>query len=200
MKNEIWKDIAGYEGWYQVSNMGRVRSLDRTVYFNSKSGKGSRFYKGQILKHKYHHGYQMVNLLKNKHLEVLYIHRLVIETFVPRVEGKTWCNHKNGIKSDNRAENLEWCTPSENKVHADKNGLHTNNVSGMLAYADTLKKKVVAIKNNKIIYSAECSRDMAKFLLENEIVKDVKIETLGRGIRKSAAEGNSYHGFNFQYV
>ena len=97
MKNEIWKDIAGYEGWYQVSNMGRVRSLDRIVYF--KDGYRSRTYKGQILKLKYHHGYQMVNLLKNKHIDTVYIHRLVIETFVPRVEGKTWCNHKNGIKS-----------------------------------------------------------------------------------------------------
>lgn len=198
MKNEIWKDIVGYEGWYQVSNMGRVRSVDRTVYF--KSGKGSRFYKGQILKLKYHNGYQMVNLLKNKELFVACVHRLVLETFVPQVEGKTWCNHKNGIKSDNRVENLEWCTPSENKVHADEMGLHTNNVSGMLAYADTLKKKVVAIQNNKICFVADCSRDMAMLLLERGIVADVKIETLGRAIRKSAAEGNRYKGFYFQYI
>ena len=200
MKNEIWKDIAGYEGWYQVSNMGRVRSVDRTVYFNIKSGKGSRFYKGQIKSFKYHNGYQMVNLLKNKNLEVVYVHRLVLETFVPQVEGKTWCNHKNGIKSDNRVENLEWCTPSENNQHATEMGLRHNNVSGMLAYADTLKKKVVAIQNNKICFVADCSRDMAMLLLERGIVADVKIETLGRAIRKSAAEGNRYKGFYFQYI
>lgn len=198
MKNEIWKDIAGYEGWYQVSNMGRVRSVDRTVYF--KDGRRSRFYKGQILKLKYHNGYQMVNLLKNKELFVACVHRLVLETFVPSVEGKTWCNHKNGIKSDNRAENLEWCTPSENNQHATEMGLRHNNVSGMLAYADTLKKKVVAIQNNKICFVADCSRDMAMLLLERGIVTDVKIETLGRAIRKSAAEGNRYKGFYFQYI
>ena len=198
MKNEIWKDIAGYEGWYQVSNMGRVRSVDRTVYF--KDGRRSRFYKGKILKLKYHNGYQMVNLLKNKELFVACVHRLVLETFVPPVEGKTWCNHKNGIKSDNRAENLEWCTPSENNQHATEMGLRHNNVSGMLAYADTLKKKVVAIQNNKICFVADCSRDMAMLLLERGIVADVKIETLGRAIRKSAAEGNRYKGFYFQYI
>ena len=198
MKNEIWKDIAGYEGWYQVSNMGRVRSVDRTVYF--KDGRRSRFYKGQIKSFKYHNGYQMVNLLKNKNLEVVYVHRLVLETFVPQVEGKTWCNHKNGIKSDNRVENLEWCTPSENNQHATEMGLRHNNVSGMLAYADTLKKKVVAIQNNKICFVADCSRDMAMLLLERGIVADVKIETLGRAIRKSAAEGNRYKGFYFQYI
>ena len=198
MKNEIWRDIAGYEGWYQVSNMGRVRSVDRTVYF--KNGKGSRTYKGQILKLKYHNGYQMVNLLRNKELFVAYVHKLVLEAFVPRVEGKTWCNHKNGIKSDNRAENLEWCTPSENNQHATEMGLRHNNVSGMLAYADTLKKKVVAIQNNKVCFTADCSRDMAKMLLEKGIVADVKMETLGRSIRKSAVEGNRYKGFYFQYI
>lgn len=198
MKNEIWKPIKNYEGWYEVSNKGRVRSLDRTVYF--KDGKGSRTYKGQILKYKYHHGYQMVNLLKNKEINTVYIHRLVLETFISPIDGKTWCNHKNGIKSDNRVENLEWCTPSENKIHADKIGLHKNNVSGMIAYADTLKKKVAAIKKNKICYIADCSRDLAKILLENNEVKDVRIETVGRAIRRCANSGEQYKGFYFQFI
>lgn len=198
MKNEIWKPIKDYEGWYEVSNMGRVRSLDRTVYF--KDGKRSRTYKGQILRYKYHHGYQMVNLLRNKEINTVYIHRLVIETFLPTVEGKTWCNHKNGIKSDNRVENLEWCTSSENKIHADATGLHKNNVSGMLAYADTLKKKVVAIKNNKICYTADCSRDLARMLLENKEFENVKIDTVGRSIRKCANSGEQYKGFYFQFI
>lgn len=198
MKNEIWKSIIGYEGWYEVSTMGRVRSLDRTVYF--KDGKRSRDYKGKILKYKYHNGYQMVNLLKNKEINTVYIHRLVIETFMPKVEGKEWANHKNGIKSDNRVENLEWCTPSENNKHALENGLRKDNVSGLIAYSDTLKKKVVAIKNNKILYSTDCSKDMAVLLLEKGVFSNVSISTVGRSVRRSAKEGCVYKGFYFQYI
>lgn len=198
MKNEIWKFIDGYEGWYEISNMGRVRSLDRTVYF--RDGKRSRDYKGKILKCKYHHGYQMVNLLKNKEINTVYVHRLVIETFIPKEDGKEWTNHKNGIKSDNRVENLEWCTPSENNNHAVEMGLRKDNVSGLIAYTDTLKKKVVALKNNKVYFTADCSRDMALILLEQGVWSNVKIETAGRSIRKSASENIPYKGYYFQYI
>lgn len=79
MPNEYWVPIEGYEGWYEVSDQGRVRSVDRVVTF--KNGKGSRFYKGQILKFRYHNGYAMVNLNKNKKMREHYVHRLVIENF-----------------------------------------------------------------------------------------------------------------------
>lgn len=198
MKNEIWKDIKGYEGWYQVSNQGRVRSLDRTVYF--RDGKRSRTYKGKILRYKYHHGYQMVNLLRNKEINTVYIHKLVINAFVPKVNGKPLVNHKNGIKSDNRAENLEWCTSSENSIHANKNGLCKNNVQGLIAYSDTLKKQVIALKDNKVIKISDCSRDMAEWFISTGILKNVSISTAGRSIRRSASEGVSYKGYYFQYI
>lgn len=195
---EVWKPIKDYEGWYEVSDMGRVRSLDRTVYF--KDNKRSRDYKGKILKQKYHYGYPMVNLLRNKEVAVLYVHRLVAETFLNKIENKDWVNHKNGIKSDNRVENLEWCTPSENSIHAKELGLHKDNVSGLIAYSDTLKKKVVAIQNNQIKYTAECSKDMALLLLSEGVLENVNIKTVGRSIRKSASEGTQYKGFFFQYI
>lgn len=198
VRNEIWKDIKGYEGWYQVSNQGRVRSLDRTVYF--KDGKRSRTYKGKILRYKYYHGYQMVNLLRNKEINTVYVHKLVINAFIPKVDGKTWTNHKNGIKSDNRAENLEWCTPSENSIHANKNGLCKNNVQGLIAYSDTLKKQVIALKDNKVIKISDCSRDMAEWFISTGIFKNVSISTVGRSIRRSASEGVSYKGYYFQYM
>lgn len=191
VRNEIWKDIKGYEGWYQVSNQGRVRSLDRTVYF--KDGKRSRTYKGKILKYKYHHGYQMVNLLKNKEINTVYVHKLVINAFIPKVEGKTWTNHKNGIKSDNRVENLEWCTPSEEEK--DK-----NNVSDLVTYLDSTKKRVVALKDNKVIKISDCSRDMAEWFISTGIFKNVSISTAGRSIRRSASEGVSYKRYYFQYI
>ncbi len=195
---ENWKDIAGYVGWYQVSDMGRVRSLDRTVYF--KDNKGSRDYKGKILKEKYHNGYPKVNLLRNKEIYTVYVHKLVVDTFLPEDNERKWINHINGIKSDNRLSNLERCTPFENTRHAVEMGLKNDNVSGLIEYADTLKKKVICLRNNKVIYKADCSRDMAKLLVVAEHLENVKLETIGRSIRNSAANGTPYKGYQFQYI
>lgn len=200
MKNkekEMWKPIIGYEGWYEISNFGRVRSLDRTVYF--RNGKGQRDYKGKILKQKYHNGYAMVNLNKNKKLEVVYIHQLVAKHFLEKVEGKNVVNHKDGIKSNNFYRNLEWVTSKENNLHARQMGLHKDNVSGLLEHIDSLKKEVAAIKNNKLITIQDCSRSMAVFLLENNYIENVSIETAGRAIRKCANNGKPYRGIYFSY-
>lgn len=102
---EIWKDIVGYEGLYQISNLGRVKSL--------------RFNKEKVLstskntKTKYVH----ISLCKNKVNKKHYIHRLLGDAFVDNKEGKPHINHKNGIRDDNRVENLEWVTPKENHMH-----------------------------------------------------------------------------------
>ena len=125
---------------------------------------------------------------------------MVINAFIPKVDGKTWTNHKNGIKSDNRAENLEWCTPSENNIHAKKRGLRKDNVQGLIAYTDTLKKQVVALKDNKVIKISDCSRDMAEWFISTGIFKNVSISTVGRSIRRSASEGVCYKGYYFQYI
>ena len=198
MEKEIWKPICGFENWYEVSSFGRVRSLDRTVYF--KNSKGKRTYKGKILKQKYHYGYAMVNINKNKKLFCLYVHRLVAETFLPKPSDKNVVNHIDGIKSNNNVNNLEWVTHKENNIHARKLGLHHNNVSGLLEYVNGLKKPIVAIKNNKVIATASCSRDLALFLLNNKILKDVNVETVARAIRKSANAGKPYHNIFFQHL
>lgn len=197
MSDEIWKDIKDYEGFYQVSNYGRVRSLDRTVYFRNK--KGSRDYIGKILKQKYHNDYAMVNLNKNKDLKSLYIHRLVAEAFIENTRNVNVVNHIDGVKSNNHLENLEWVTSAENKAHAIKTGLSKDNVSGLLAHIDTLKKKVVAIKDNKIIAIEDCSRDMANFLMKNKYIENARTETVARAIRKRANDNLCYHGMYFQF-
>lgn len=105
---EIWKDIAGYEGRYQVSNFGNVKSLD---YARSK---GPRRIKQTYTKDKY----LKVDLHKDGHKKTIAVHRLVCEAFVSKVEGRGEVNHINGDKEDNRAKNLEWVTHLENVRHS----------------------------------------------------------------------------------
>ena len=104
---EEWRDVPGYEGLYQVSNLGRVRSEKRSTT------------RGVILKGKINtHGYVEVTLSKKNVRKTARVHRMVAIAFIPNPEGKPQVNHRNGDRSDNRAENLEWCTASENMVHA----------------------------------------------------------------------------------
>lgn len=113
---ENWKRIPGFEH-YEVSDQGRVRSLPHEV---SVCGGGVRMTRATVLKpFKTGSGYLEVSLgRKGKRM----IHRLVAETFLPRVEGKVHVNHKNLIKTDNRVSNLEWVTHAENMQHAHDNG------------------------------------------------------------------------------
>ena len=121
MEKEIWKDIEGYVGLYQVSNLGRVRSLDRTIVY--KEGK-KHFYKGQILKQcRNKKGYLRVPLSTNDMRKTVIVHRLVATAFIPNPLSLPQVNHKDGNKANNSALNLEWVTGSENTQHAVKFGL-----------------------------------------------------------------------------
>lgn len=200
MSKEVWADIEGFEGWYQVSTEGRVRSVDRVVTF--KNGKGHRYYKGKILKQKYHNGYAMVNLNKNKKLTVAYVHRLVIETFTLHPIKKPWVNHKNGKKNDPRLDNLEWCTPSENNAHAVLTGLRKDNITGLLKNIDSQKKKIGAYsKRGKLIIVADCAKDLTKALMKKHKIDDNSdIEVVARAIRYAARSGRVYQNMTFRYL
>ena len=118
---EEWKDIKDYEGFYQVSNKGRIKSVDREV----KAGFGStRIVKGRIMKTDLSNsGYLRVCGCKENKKFKIEVHRAVIEAFIPNPKNKPECNHKDGIKTNNHVDNLEWATRSENQRHAFDNGL-----------------------------------------------------------------------------
>lgn len=117
---EEWRDIAGLEGRYQVSNLGRVKSLDREEYRADAHGGYATFkYKGKLLSLvKSSKGYNIVALGKNR--PWVSVHRLVAEAFIPNPENKPFINHIDGDRINNRVANLEWCTNQENQLHASR--------------------------------------------------------------------------------
>lgn len=126
---EIWKDIEGYEGIYQVSDEGNVRSLDRiTKYKNTihKMKLSGKPIKGNTNTR----GYRYVNLCKNSNKKTITVHRLVMKHFIPNHENKSEINHIDGNKTNNKLSNLEWVTSKENYDHSVSIGLRKNRYKG----------------------------------------------------------------------
>ena len=125
---EIWKDICGFEGYYQISNMGRVQSLDRCVIANKHGG--TKLLKGKLMKLTRAKGrvssdskYLVVNLRKEGKNKVCEVHRLVAEAFISNPNNLPVPNHIDGNKENNCIQNLEWTSYSENNKHALDTGL-----------------------------------------------------------------------------
>lgn len=124
----IWKAIQGYEGYYEISDTGLIRSLDRVV---PDTKTGSKCLKGKLMKQTEsigkarEDGYYVVNLRKNHTGNVCQVHRLVAEAFIENPLGLPTVNHKDGNKHNNNVTNLEWASYSENNIHALENGLRS---------------------------------------------------------------------------
>ena len=115
---EVWKDIEGYEGIYQVSNLGRVRSLDRHVRFK----RSLKFFEGKMLSlWKNNKGYERVTRCANGKCTHFLVSRLVAQSFLPKIDGKDEVNHIDYNPLNNVVSNLEWCTKEENYDHSRDN-------------------------------------------------------------------------------
>lgn len=120
-KTEIWRDVVEYNSIYQVSNMGRVRSIDRWVSQSKNNSEYSRKMRGRIIKSRHQNsGYLVVWLSKNGKSSAKTVHRLVATAFINNPLAFRCVNHKDGNKENNCPENLEWCSHSLNLLHAYK--------------------------------------------------------------------------------
>ena len=138
---EEWRDIEGYEGLYQVSNLGRIKSF-RDNHYN---------FREKILKLKYHNdGYVYINLCKDHNQKTFRVHKLVAQAFIPNPKKYNEINHKDENKQNNKAENLEWCDREYNNNYGTKKD----------RFIDTRGTKVRCINTGKIYRSTrEASRD-----------------------------------------
>ena len=129
-----WRDIPGYEGYYQASRYGEIRSLSRETEYTKNNSLQSGFYKGRILKlHKGDDGYMHCSLSVEGKLTLAAVHRLVAATFIPNPDNKPHVNHIDGNKTNNNVDNLEWVTRSENMQHAKANHLWNPKLCGQIS-------------------------------------------------------------------
>lgn len=125
---EIWKDVLGYEGIYEVSNCGRIRTHKNKTTYTKKHG--VRHWKQRYLKNKTPNGRDVrVTLWKNGKSKDFLVHRLVAFAFIPTIKGKKCINHIDGNPKNNNVENLEWCNRLENNRHAFETGLMNTNMT-----------------------------------------------------------------------
>lgn len=155
--NEIWKPIKGYEGYYEASNLGNIRSVDRVILStaNILHTEHKQLRRGRVLKQgNGRKGYKIVVLQRDGQKRTMYTHRIIAMTFVENPYNKPCIDHINGVCTDNRAENLRWCTQKEN----------INNPNTVYKNLDTLKQN--ALTNCKAKTILQLDKDSLEVIQE----------------------------------
>lgn len=174
--NEIWKDINGYNGLYQISNLGRVKSLNKSIIKKLQTNEK---------------GYLKVTLANNKKRKTYFVHRLVALHFIPNINNLPQINHKNENKCDNRVENLEWC---DNRYNCNY-GVHNTKISQKLKRHPSLIKPILQLTpNGELIKKWGSSTDAA----ENLHIHKTCISECCNGKQKTA--GGYVWGFMDDYT
>lgn len=190
---EIWRDITGYEGIYQVSNLGRVKSLARII----KRGKIEQHRKQKILTPSLCRGGYLSAIISNEAISKrIKIHRLVAQAFIPNPDNKPQVNHINGVKTDNKMENLEWMTCKENIIHSIRNGMHYNKKIKQEIKCDVCGK-IFFRQPNRLNRNCKnfCSRKCKGILMSMELKK--KVICIERGkIFNSVKEAADFVGIH----
>lgn len=159
---EIWKPVQGYEGAYEASNLGNVRSLNRVIHYQNGS---TRNRKGKVLKpHIDTSGYAVVYLAVSGHQSAKFVHTLVAKCFLPNDDPTLEVNHKDGNKSNNCVENLEWCTHRENILHAFQTGLHGKPLT---EHMKAIAKKGARVSASRSSIPVICETDGLAFASQN---------------------------------
>ena len=199
MEKETWRPVKGYEGLYEVSDLGRVRSLDRRVSGKTVH-KDGQFKSGKILKPYVNSlGYSRITLSKEGSTERFQLHRLVAEAFIPNREGLPCVSHEDDDPSNNRASNLRWCTYSYNnnrerhrRLLSEATSRNAPNRRRVAKY--TLDGELVAVYRS-IIEAAEANG-----------VLFTGVQTCCAGGQKDSRKKggfrkvNSYKGFVWKYI
>ena len=177
--NEIWKEIPGYEGYFEVSNLGNFRSMDRMVKYKNN---GLRKYPGKPLKvEQMQDGYQRIVLMKEAVKKRYMCHRLVALTFIENPNNLPQINHKDGVRNNNIVNKLEWCYQIQNTQHSI-------NVLGK-----TMKGKT----NSKPVYCKELDRE---FKSMKQAIEFLGNHACNEGIKKAIVANRPYHGYTFSFI
>lgn len=154
MEEEIWKDIKNYKGYYQASNFGRIRSVDRYIKQYNGYSYSTRIYRGKILKFTIGtRGYLKVVLQKQRKAKTYNVHRLVAETFIPNPKNLPQVNHKDENKLNNSIDNLEWCTSKYNINFGERNAKVANKLRGVPK--SEIHKKNLSIARKKYLLGSK---------------------------------------------
>ena len=179
IQDEVWKDIEGYEGLYQVSTCGNIKSLAKP----RKNGNGRSYtQKEKLLKQTFTStGYKKVELYKDGKRKGFKVHRLVAIAFIPNPDNKPEVNHIDGNKINNNIDNLEWVTSSENSIHAYETGLSPN------------KKELDEIRIIELYNKGASKEEISRMFDVSNVVIARILKENGIRLRTKSEASNKYH-------